>query len=120
MIKSFFNIPIIAIDACIGPSAPGTIWCLNYKGLKPGEAYDRGLEFIGNTSIMVTVTDKLSKMNSVDNFRITRISSIIAKSIYDNLCKNLQSAYFLIFVLFLRQQTILTKNKNALKSILKP
>lgn len=86
-VKSFFNRPIIAIDACIGPSAPGTIWCLNYKGLKPGEAYDRGLEFIGNTSIMVTVTDKLSKMNSVDNFRITRISSIIAKNIYDNLCK---------------------------------
>lgn len=85
-VKNFFNKPIIAIDACVGPSAQGTIWCLESSGVKPGEACGKQLEFVGNTAIIVNTANKSEDLATVDNFRITRISSIIAKSIYDNLC----------------------------------
>lgn len=85
-IKNFFNKPIIAIDACIGPSTPGTIWCLNSTGIKPGEACGKKLDFIGNNSIIINTSSKPEDLILVDTFKITRMSSIIAKSIYDNLC----------------------------------
>lgn len=85
-VKSFCNTPIVAIDACVGESAPGTIWCLESKGIKPGSGCGKDLEFIGNTSIIVTTTNNPNELSIVDNLKIIRISSIIAKSIYDNLC----------------------------------
>lgn len=84
-IKNFFNRPIIAVDACIGNSPLGTIWCLESSGIKPGKACGRDLDYIGNTAIMVTTTDDPAKLTTVDDDMIRRVSAIISSRIYENL-----------------------------------
>lgn len=84
-VKNFFNRPIIAIDACIGKSAPGTIWCLESSGIKPGEGCGKDLEYIGNTAILVTTTNNPETLET-DNTKMMQIAINIAKSIYENLC----------------------------------
>ena len=85
-VKNFFNRPIIAIDACIGKSIPGTIWCLESSGIKPGEGCGKDLEYIGNTAILVTTTDNTETLET-DNTKMMQIAINIAKSIYENLSR---------------------------------